>query len=91
MKYDYKLVRERDGLMILARNFMSVTIHKDMDNDLNEFPPRVGDSVVVYNSMFDNWQTTIIKSVEKINEDEFKFITKNSNYTITRTKNNRHN
>ena len=81
---EYKLTRHRDRLTHIRKNFKSVLIHNDKPNEAFDFPPQIGHSIVVYSNIWDYWQTTEVKSVEKINDNKYSFTTLNSIYTVER-------
>lgn len=82
----YELIRQEDMHTVLGAFFKSVTIHQDpnKENEFTEFPPKAFDHILVFNDIFNYWQTTEAQVVEKISEDEYKFYTLNSTYIVKR-------
>lgn len=79
----YYLVRKDDNLAFIKTNFKNIDF-KESGNVLTDFPPKVGCGIIIYDSLPDMWQTTIIESVQKISDDKYSFETKNSSYYIVR-------
>ena len=79
----YTLIRKRDNLRLEGLKFQNIR-YKVGGNTLTDFPPEIGCGMVVWSRLRDAWQTTIVKSIEKINDDEYIVHTKNSTYNVKR-------
>ncbi len=83
---NWKLVRERDGLVrksakILWLEWSETGYYKARHSD-----PDIGRSLIMspFNQFF-TWQTTEITELVEVREDYVKFKTKNSNYELFKT------
>jgi hypothetical protein len=83
----YTLIRKRDEFTFNGDSYKNVRYKMD-GNIVTEFPPEIGCGIIVFNQVFgiviDYWQTTTIKSIEKISDDEYIIQTKNSEYRVLR-------
>lgn len=83
----YTLIRKGDNLTFKGEAYKNVR-YKTSGNDITEFPPEIGCGIIVFNQVFgiviDYWRTTIVKSIKKINDDEYMIHTKNSTYNVKR-------
>ena len=81
----FKLIRKRDNFTFEGDTYKNVRYKMD-GNNITEFPPEIGCGIIVFNQLsgivIDYWQTTIIKSVEKINDNKYIIQTKNSEYSV---------
>ena len=87
-KYNWKLVRERDGLVNQSKAIKWLEW-----NDVGRFKaehdkPAIGRSLLMspFNQFF-TWQTTSITEIVEEREDYIKFKTQNSNYELSRLPN----
>lgn len=77
----YKAVRKRDGLTMIREKYANIE-YSPVGNIIHKWPPKKGCGALIYNSISDGWQTTLITEVEKINDDSYIFKTENSEYKI---------
>jgi hypothetical protein len=84
-KFNWKLVRERDGLTKQSKEIMWLEW-----NDEGRFKSK-HDEIAVDRSLLMSpftfsftWQTTPVTEIVELNSDMMKFKTKNSVYTLTR-------
>ena len=81
----FHLKRKRDGKEIHGKMSMSVSWNKDRtyDNKHGEYPI-IGNSIIIYSGITDNWTTTVVTEIlEEIETEQCrlcKFKTKNSEY-----------
>ena len=82
-QYNWKLVRERDGLTNQSRDIKWLEWNEEdkVRKDHNE--PAVGRSLLMspFNDFF-TWMTTDITEIVEQREDYVKFKTRNSNYEL---------
>ena len=82
-KFNWKLVRERDGLMKQSREVMWVDFKEDGLFKSKQDKPAVGYSLLMSPfTQFFTWQTTTITEIVEQRDDYIKFKTKNSNYEL---------
>lgn len=79
----YVLIRERDHLIIKHNHFKNIHFEEG-GNRITDYPPEVNASIFMYDSITCSWQTTLVKSVKKIDENNYEIKTENSNYTLER-------
>lgn len=83
----YTLIRKRDKFTFKGSAYKNVRYKMD-GNTVTEFPPEIGCGIIVFNQvvgiMVDYWRTTIIKTIKKINDNEYIVQTKNSEYKVLR-------
>ena len=79
----YKLERERDGFLFIGDKFASIK-HKEEGNEATQWPPKVGESTITYNDIYDYWQTTLVTKILSLKENVCKFETENNVYTLTK-------
>lgn len=86
-EFEWKLVRERDGLTKQSKEVMWVEWNEDSTFKSKHDEPIVGRSLLMspFNQFF-TWQTTIITEVVEQREDYVKFKTGNSTYELFNTK-----
>jgi len=86
-QYNWKLVRERDGLTNQSRDIKWLEWNEEdkVRKDHNE--PAVGRSLLMspFNDFF-TWMTTDITEIVEEREDYIKFKTRNSNYELWKLK-----
>lgn len=80
----YKLVRKRDSLTNFGEKFKSLD-HDEDGNHVTDWPPKVGETVLIYNSPFDYWQTTLVTEILELTDEKCIFLTENSKYELTKT------
>jgi hypothetical protein len=86
-QYNWKLVREHDGLTKHSKEVMWIEFNegglfKDKHNE-----PAVGRSLMMSPFTFSfTWQTTSITEIMEQREDYIKFKTRNSNYELWKLK-----
>jgi len=81
--YNWKLVRERDGLTKQSAEVMWVEFNEDGTFKKSHPLPTHGLSLLMspFNQFF-TWQTTVITEIVEDREDYIKFKTQNSNYEL---------
>jgi hypothetical protein len=82
-EFNWKLVRERDGLTNESKEVMWVEWNEDRTFKARHDKPAIGCSLVMspFNDFF-TWQTTPITEVLEKRENFLKFKTKNSVYEL---------
>lgn len=82
-EFNWKLVRERDGLTNQSKEVMWVEWNDEGRFKAKHDKPSVGYSLIMspFNQFF-TWQTTSITKILEEREDYIKFKTKNSNYEL---------
>ena len=82
-EFNWKLVRERDGLTNKSKEVMWVEWNEDSRFKARHDEPAIGHSLIMspFNDFF-TWQTTTITEIVEQREDYIKFKTKNSNYEL---------
>lgn len=88
-EFNWKLVRERDGLTNQSKDIMWIEWNKDGTFKEKHNKPAIGHSLIMspFNQFF-TWQTTPITKIVVATADVFylKFETKNSIYTLIKLK-----
>ena len=77
----FKLVRERDNKTFIGDVFKSID-HDEDGNHVTAWPPKVGETTIVYNSRFDYWQTTLVTEILELTDEKCIFLTENSKYEL---------
>jgi hypothetical protein len=78
----YKLERERDGMIFIGDNFVSLKHRIGENNLVTSWPPKKGESTLTYNTLQDYWQTTQVEKIISLTDDKCKFETENSVYEL---------
>ena len=82
-EFNWKLVRERDGLTNQSKEVMWIEFNEEGRFKSKHDKPAVGRSLLMSPfTMSFTWQTTIITEIEEEREDYIKFKTQNSNYEL---------
>ena len=81
--FNWKLVRERDGLTKQSKEVMWIEWNEDGTFKSKHDEPAIGRSLLMspFNQFF-TWQTTPITEIVEEREDYIKFKTQNSNYEL---------
>jgi hypothetical protein len=87
-EFNWKLVRERDGLTNQSKEVMWVEWNEDRTFKARHDKPAIGYSLIMspFNQFF-TWQTTSITEILEEQEDYCKFKTQNSDYQLWKLKN----
>ena len=88
--HNWKLVRERDGLIKQSKEVMWLEWNEDgRVKSYKHDEPLIGRSLIMspFNQFF-TWQTTTITEIVEQREDYIKFKTGNSTYELFNTKEN---
>jgi hypothetical protein len=82
-EFNWKLIRERDGLTNQSKEVMWVEWGKDNRFKSRHDEPAVGRSLIMspFNQFF-SWQTTSVTEILEEREDYIKFHTLNSTYEL---------
>ena len=82
-EFNWKLVRERDGLTKQSSEVMWVEFNEEGKFKSKHDEPAVDRSLIMspFNQFF-TWQTTTITEIVEEREDYIKFNTQNSNYEL---------
>ena len=82
-EFNWKLVRERDGLENQSKEVMWVEWNEDNSFKARYDEPAIGYSLIMspFNQFF-TWQTTSITEIVEEREDYIKFNTRNSVYEL---------
>ena len=90
--FNWKLVRERDGLTKQSEKILWLEFNNDGGFKSKHDEPLVGRSLIMspFNDFF-TWQTTSITEVVEQREDYIKFKTMNSNYELFKLDDNSRN
>jgi hypothetical protein len=82
-EYNWKLVRERDGLTKQSKEVMWIEWNDEGRFKAKHDKPAIGLSLLMspFNQFF-TWQTTTITEIVEEREDYIKFKTQNSNYEL---------
>jgi hypothetical protein len=82
-KFNWKLVRERDGLTKESKEITWLEWNEDGRFKSEHSEPAIGRSLLMspFNIYF-TWQTTPITEIVEQREDYIKFKTRNSNYEL---------
>ena len=88
-EFNWKLVRERDGLTNQSKDIMWIEWNEDGTFKEKHDTFAIGRSLLMspFNQFF-TWQTTPITEIVKEQDDYIKFKTQNSNYELWKLKNN---
>jgi len=91
-KKNWKLVRERDGLINQSAEVMWLEWNEEGKFKAKHDKPAIGRSLIMspFNQFF-TWQTTDITEIVEEREDYVKFHTKNSTYELWKLKENESN
>jgi len=86
-EFNWKLVRERDGLTKQSKGVMWLEWNEDGRFKSDHDEPAIGRSLIMspFNQFF-TWQTTIITEIVEQREGYLKFKTENSVYELTNVK-----
>ena len=87
-EFNWKLVRERDGLTKQSKEVMWLEWNEDgRVKSYKHDEPLIGRSLIMspFNDYF-TWQTTSVTEIVEEREDYIKFKTLNSNYELFNTK-----
>jgi hypothetical protein len=82
-EFNWKLVRERDGLINQSKEVMWIEWNEEGRFQSKHNEPAIGRSLIMspFNQFF-TWQTTTITEIVEEREDYIKFKTQNSNYEL---------
>jgi hypothetical protein len=85
--YNWKLVRESDGLTKQSKGVLWLEFNDDGTFKSEHKEPAIGRSLIMspFNQFF-TWQTTTITDIVEQTEYYIKFKTKNSNYELWQLK-----
>jgi hypothetical protein len=87
-EYNWKLVREHDGLTKQSKEVMWVEFNDDGYFKSKHDEPAIGRSLMMSPFTFSfTWQTTSITEILENQDDYVKFRTRNSNYELWKLKN----
>ena len=88
-EFNWKLVRERDGLTNQSKDIMWIEWNEDGTLNEKHDTFAIGRSLLMspFNQFF-TWQTTPITEIVEEQDDYIKFKTQNSNYELWKLKNN---
>ena len=82
-QFNWKLVRERDGLTKQSKEVMWVEFNEKGRFKSKHDEPAIGRSLLMSPFTFSfTWQTTTITEIVEQREDYIKFKTQNSNYEL---------
>ena len=87
-EFNWKLVREHDGLTNQSKEIMWLDFNDEGRFEAKYDKPAIGRSLLMspFNQFF-TWQTTPITEIVEEQDDYIKFKTKNSNYELWKLKN----
>jgi hypothetical protein len=86
-QYNWKLVREHDGLTKQSKEVMWIEFNEQGTFKSKHDEPAVGRSLMMSPFTFSfTWQTTSITEILEQREDYIKFKTRNSNYELWKLK-----
>jgi hypothetical protein len=82
-EFNWKLVREHDGLTKQSKEVMWIEWNEEGRFQSKHNEPSIGRSLIMspFNQFF-TWQTTTITEIVEEREDYIKFKTQNSNYEL---------
>jgi hypothetical protein len=82
-EFNWKLVRERDGLTKQSKDIKWLEFNEDGTFKAKHNKPAIGRSLIMspFNRFF-TWQTTTVTEIVEQREDYIKFKTGNSNYEL---------
>ena len=87
-EYNWKLVRERDGLTKQSKEVMWIEFNDEGRFKSKHDEPAIGRSLMMSPFTFSfTWQTTSITEILENQDDYVKFRTLNSNYELWKLKN----
>ena len=87
-EYNWKLVRERDGLTKQSKEVMWIEFNDEGRFKSKHDEPAIGRSLMMSPFTFSfTWQTTSITEILENQDGYVKFKTRNSNYELWRLKN----
>ena len=87
-EFNWKLVRERDGLTKQSKEVMWIEFNDEGRFKSKHDEPAVGRSLMMSPFTFSfTWQTTNVTEIVEQQEDYIKFKTENSNYELWKLKN----
>ena len=87
-EYNWKLVRERDGLTKQSKEVMWIEFNDEGRFKSKHDEPAIGRSLMMSPFTFSfTWQTTSITEIVEEREDYIKFNTRNSVYELWKLKN----
>ena len=82
-QYNWKLVREHDGLTKQSKEVMWIEFNEQGTFKSKHDEPAVGRSLMMSPFTFSfTWQTTSVTEIVEEREDYIKFKTRNSNYEL---------
>ena len=82
-EFNWKLVRERDGLIKQSKEVMWIEFNDEGRFKSKHDEPAVGRSLMMSPFTFSfTWQTTLVTEIVEQGEDYIKFKTGNSNYEL---------
>ena len=82
-EFNWKLVRERDGLTKQSVDVMWIEFNDEGRFKSKHDEPAIGRSLIMSPfSQFFTWQTTTVTEIVEEREDYIKFKTQNSNYEL---------
>jgi hypothetical protein len=82
-EFNWKLVRERDGLTNQSKEVMWIEFNEEGRFKAKHDKPAIGRSLIMSPfNMYFTWQTTDITEIVEEQEDYIKFKTQNSNYEL---------
>lgn len=86
IQYNWKLVRERDGLTKQSEKVKWIEFHEDgrFKDQYNEIGLNRSLIMSPFNEFF-TWQTTVVTEILEQKEDYVKFKTNNSTYELFKT------
>jgi hypothetical protein len=86
-EFNWKLVREHDGLTNQSKEIMWLDFNDEGRFEAKYDKPAIGRSLLMspFNQFF-TWQTTPITEIVEEQDDYIKFKTKNSNYELWKLK-----
>ncbi len=81
--YNWKLVRESDGLTNQSKDVLWLEFNDDGTFKSKHSEPAIGRSLLMspFNQFF-TWQTTTVTEIVEERDDYIKFKTQNSNYEL---------
>ena len=87
-EFNWKLLRERDGLLKQSKEVMWVEWNVDGTFKSKHDEPAIGRSLIMspFNDFF-TWQTTTITEIVEQRDNYIKFKTENSNYELFKLEN----
>jgi len=87
-EFNWKLVRERDGLTKQSKNIKWLEWNEEGRFKADHKEPAVGRALLMspFNDFF-TWMTTDVTEIVEEREDYIKFKTRNSNYELWKLKN----